>query len=362
MKMTAEFDCGFSVRQTMWHDPENRWTVDFDIERWDDARLYAGLMWEPILEKVYTPRPVTVGEIEEFEGRGLKVMRLRDVEYSRPDVKYPALVEAEGQHAVVRDDTMDVLATGLTDKFSLITHAEMGEIIETILGRSDNLHFETAGSLKGGAHVWALVRLDEPYTVGGDESQTYPFLVILNRHDGSGKCKAIATDIRVVCWNTWQAAEYQAEAAGTAFSFSHVGDTKGRIEQAKEALSKMRAASGHARELFEELAQVPVNEGQVKTFEELFLPSPRDVGEQCSDRVHGNVLAARGAFDRIYTQSPTTDGVRGNAFGLLQTATEYLDHVRGFRSRESYLGRTLLRPEKVKGAALNLVREVVSAN
>jgi hypothetical protein len=40
--------------------------------------------------------------------------------------------------------------------------------------------------------------------------------------------------------------------------------------------------------------------------------------------------------------------------GLIQAAGEYLDHGRTYRSRDSYLGRTLIRPERLKVRAIKL--------
>jgi Domain of unknown function (DUF932) len=78
--------------------------------------------------------------------------------------------------------------------------------------------------------------------------------------------------------------------------------------------------------------------------------------------VANNVARARGTFDRLYHESKTTESIRGNAYGLLQSATEYLDHVRRFRNSDSLMGRTLLRPEPFKARALDLIEDVVGAD
>jgi phage/plasmid-like protein (TIGR03299 family) len=342
----------------MWHG-EGMVLEDYP-ESWDEARVAAGLMWEPTTQPVYTLRHLADEDItamgvalaEDVTAPDFHVVR-EATDGGRHDV----LVAASGHQAVVRDDNAEVLAVP-SSSYSLITHGDMGEIIEAVLEADSNVKFETAGSCRGGRQVWALAYLDEPYQVPGDESPTYPFLALLNAHDGSASCQLTYTDVRVVCWNTWNAAAEQGERAGTRYVFRHTGNTTEKIAEAKKALGQLREDSKATRQLFEQLAQVPVLDAQVKTFTELFLPSPRDVGEQCSDRVQANVEKARTTFERLYTQSPTTDGVRGSAYGLLQTATEYLDHVRGFKSRDSYMGRTLLKPEAMKAKALGLVRDV----
>jgi hypothetical protein len=79
-----------------------------------------------------------------------------------------------------------------------------------------------------------------------------------------------------------------------------------------------------------------------------------------TDRVARNVEEARNAV-RLILQSKTTEPVAGTAYGLMQAAGEYLDHVRHARSWETRLNRTLIRPEPLKHRALSLVHEVVSA-
>jgi phage/plasmid-like protein (TIGR03299 family) len=238
----------------------------------------------------------------------------------------------------------------------------MGEIIEAVLDADGNVKFETAGSVRDGRQVWALAYLDEPYEVPGDTTQVFPFLALLNAHDGSAACKLTYTDVRVVCWNTWNAASEQGERTGQQFTFRHTGNVAERIDEAKKALAGLREESKATRAMFEALAQQPVNEQEIQSFVELFLPSPRDVGELCTDRVHQNVTTARNTFTRLYESSLTTEGIRGSAFGLLQTSTEYLDHVRGYRSKDTLMGRTLLRPEPLKAHALDLIEDVVGAD
>jgi phage/plasmid-like protein (TIGR03299 family) len=326
----------------MWHGQGNV-LEDYPTD-WDDARQKAGLLWEPRPEPVFTLKPATTAELPEGA-------------YA---VDAGMFVPATGHQAIVRDDTSEVLAVP-SDSYSLITHRDMGEIIEAVLEADSAVRFETAGSCRGGRQVWALAYLDEPYNVPGDDSAIYPFLALLNSHDGSASCQLTYTDVRVVCWNTWNAAAEQGERAGTRYVFRHTGDTAAKIAEAKTALGQLREDSRRTQELFLALAQTPVDDSQVKTFAELFLPSPRDVGELCTDRVHANVTKARGTFERLYGEAETTEGIRGTAYGLLQASTEYLDHVRGFRTRDSYLGRTLLKPEALKARALNLIHEVTVA-
>lgn len=353
------FETGFSVRTASWHAKEL--LLDEHPEDWDAARVAAGLMWEPVAVPAFGERQLTMAQIMALAPEAKRL--LAEVEYGaydRADAKYPVMVAEDSFQRIIRDDTGDTLAVP-TDSYSLISHADMGDIIEAVMGSDANVKFETAGSVRDGKQVWALVRLDEPFQVPGDTSASYAYLVLLNAHDGSASCSVGYTTVRVVCWNTWSAADAEGARSGARHVFRHTGDVQQRIAEAKQQLGNLRASNARNVELFTELAKQPVNADQVRTFTELFLPSPRDTGELCSDRVHANVVAARGLFTRNYETSPTMEGIAGNAYGLFMGATEYLDHIRKSMSKDSHLGRTILSPQRVKGAALNLVREVVLA-
>ncbi len=330
--MPAYFDTGFSVRKPMWHGL-GRVTDDYP-ETWDQAREWAGLEWEPMTETFYQKR-VTLSDGGEF------------VEAYEP---------VQGHRLVVRSDTSAPLAT-VSENFELVSHSTMGEIIEAVLeAEPGRVKFETAGSVRDGRQVWALAYLDEPTEIAGDDSATYPFLALLNSHDGTGACKVIATSVRVVCWNTYRAAEMEGERSGRQFVFHHRRGVMERIDEAKAALRGVREDATRWRELAEYLASVRADDAKVREFLDLFLPMP--TGEAFSDRVKANAAADRATFLHLYEASPTTDGHRGTVLGVLDASVEYLDHLRGYRNRDTYMGRTLLRPEPLKAKALTIAREV----
>jgi hypothetical protein len=111
-------------------------------------------------------------------------------------------------------------------------------------------------------------------------------------------------------------------------------------------------------ELATELLAIPITPKQRELFVTEFIPTPPQ--GLVTDRVARNVDEARKAL-RLLFDSPTNEQIAGTAYGLVQAAGEYLDHVRTARSWETRLNRTLIRPEPLKHRALTLVREVTSA-
>jgi phage/plasmid-like protein (TIGR03299 family) len=326
--MADYFDTGFCVRRPSWHGKENL-LADYP-ENWDEARRAAGLMWEP---KVLT--------LKAFDENGLEV----------PVTEHKA---------VVRDDTNAMLGViGKQNANGLVSHGYMGEIFEAIL-EQPNVKYDTAGSIRGGAQVWASAYIDEPTQVAGDDTLTLPYLALLNAHDGSAALKIVRTSVRVVCANTYAAAELEGQRSGHEFTFRHTATIKDRIEEAKAALTGVRRDHAEWIKLAEELSLIPVSDEQFKLFVTRFVPEP--VADVVSDRVRSNIERDRARITNCYLNSVTTNGNRGSALGVINATVEYLDHLRNYRNQDTYTSRTLLRPEPLKARALKTLREVVSAN
>lgn len=329
--MADYFDTGFCVRERSWHGKELLLAEHPD--NWDDARLAAGLLWEPRLVPLYR--------------------RSDDGTY----------VEADGAKLVERDDTAAPLGV-VTDKFELISHGEMGEIMGALL-EQDNVKFDTAGSVRGGRQVYATVLLDEPYTISGDIDGfgdpvlTVPYMALLNAHDGSGACKAVYTETRVVCANTYQAADMDGDRTGAQYIIRHTTGAKNRIEDMKNLMAGSRASSLRWRAMAEALAVQAVTPTQQLQFLNEFIPEPP--ADIVSPRVRANITADRAKFLHLLRNSATNSAMADNALGLVNAAVEYLDHARGYNNAATYMGRQILRPEPLKAKAVRIVRDLVNA-
>lgn len=335
--MSAYFDAGFSVRVPSWHG--QALVLDDYPESWEAARKLAGLEWDPIERPMFTRTTISAGDVTNDM-----------IIVSRDDVFADVMVPTEGFKAMTRSDTGAVLGA-VSESYSVITNGQMGEIAEGVLDVDSAVKYETAGSLMGGRKVWALLRLDEPISIKGDSSDVHPFLAITNAHDGGGSCKAIITYVRIICWNTWQL----AETSEMQVSIRHTGNIGERIEDAKAMLARARAGSKAYAIAAEELISINVSDGLVRTFLDDFIPIP----EGASERTRVARSERQATFMKLYESSPTTDGIRGTAYGLTQAMGEYLDHIRPFQTPDTYLSRTMLRPEKIKAQAMRAVCELI---
>lgn len=348
--MSAYFDSGFCVRKPSWHRQEVL-LADYPVD-FADARIKAGLTWDPEVRQTFQFYPVTYAALADT------VLPDGGVWSADPWSADPLgfFAPLPKHKLIVRNDTEAVL--GVVGKgYELFTNGALGEIADAFLGANGGqVKFETLISVNGGAQVCALVYLDEPYTVAGDNTETLPFLAIMNSHDGLGSCKAIATQVRVVCWNTYRAAEMEGERSGRQYTFRHTAGIHDRIEEAKKALAGARDDAKEWDSLAAELFGQPVDDRQFNHFLADFIPEPP--ADVVSDKVRNNIDTARATFRSLYLDSPTSEAHRGTALGLVDTAVEYLDHVRGYRNVDTYLGRTLLRPEPLKARAVKLARNL----
>jgi len=327
--MPANVESMFSVRQMPWHR-EGTVLADYPGD-WAEARTLAGLDWDPITTEVYALVDLNADGTPRYE-------------------------PIEGWQCIARSDNGHVLSLN-RDTYTVISHGEMGEIVEAVLAQP-NVRWETAGVLDGGRAVWCLALLDEPVELPGDDSPTMPYLAITNRHDGTGSCALRATAVRIVCANTFRAAELEGERTGATFSFIHKASWRNRIEEARQAVTGARSEMRRYTELAQQLLGIPITPRQRELFVTGFIPMPPQ--GLVTDRVARNVEEARAAL-RLIFEPKTTEQVAGTAYGLVQAAGEYLDHVRTARSWETRLNRTLIRPEPLKHRAMSLVREVTAA-
>jgi phage/plasmid-like protein (TIGR03299 family) len=335
--MAHNFESGFVVREPAWHGLAT--VLDDYPGDWSEARRLAGLDWEPVEEPVFARAEVTGLDGDPF-GNG-----------------HNPLVKLDGYKAVRRSDTGSVIAVH-ADTYEVFPNAELGPLVEALIEEPD-VQYETAGVLKKGAKVWVMVRLKEPFEIPGDpRGTTLSRLAIQNSHDGSSALRAQRLQTRIVCDNTSHAADREAGRHGMEFTFRHTKNMRDRIEDAKAALAGLRSDRERYVEWAHELLGIKITPRQRELFVTEFVPMP--VAQVVSDRVIANVEKARQEVRKIL-DSPTTVEVQGTAYGLVGAAIEYLDHARGFRSKETHFTRSYLNREPLKRKAEKLAREVAAA-
>lgn len=329
--MAHYFESGFSVGKPMWHGlgtVADRYPAD-----WAEAREWAGMQWEPVA--------------------------LDTLSATLPNGQ---VIDLPDHRLIVRNDNWSPLGI-VSDEHELVSHGDMGLAIQAVVDQG--FQFETGLVLKGGRWVTALLKLDEPFVVKGDENhpmgpvETYPYMAFLNCHSGEGAFLALYTNVRVVCWNTASAAMADANRHGHQFKFSHRQGVKAQVEAAKEVLAGVRRQATEWQELTADLHDRPADDAALQAFVEQWSPLAfRELkkGEtELPERSKEFTSQQRSAFKRFYLDGITNTTQTGTALGLLDAAVEFLDHHKG---TEAGRFQRFLTGDPRKGEALKLVRTI----
>jgi phage/plasmid-like protein (TIGR03299 family) len=185
--------------------------------------------------------------------------------------------------------------------------------------------YETAGSLFGGRKVFLSMELPDGIHVPGDEGETKPYILVTNGFDGSTVLQASVTMVRVVCANTWTLA---LGAATRTFRIRHSGSTEGKLAAAREALGVTFTYTEEFSRIAGRLALAKVTTRQVDAILRAAFPVPET--QKAPEKIDRSDFAK---VREIYRTTENLDPVRGTAWGVLQAAGEYLDHVVDYHGR-----------------------------
>lgn len=257
----------------------------------------------------------------------------------------------ENKKSLYRTDTGARLEV-VNKSYGVVQNSTAWDVVDAIIGADEAIKYDTAGILNGGANLWVMALLDEPFKVAGDQSETFPYLSCSWSHDGSGALNAKAHMTRIVCANTEQMAQSEAMKAGRLFSFRHTVNVMARIEEAKKTILGLREWTEDFKDLANDLARLTVSDEGVKVFVEQLRPRSTEL---VSDRVRANEDNDR-ALITSYLNGPTCEGIRNTAYGLVQAGIEFLDHGRKYRNTETLLNRTVLKGEPLKDKLVTLAR------
>jgi phage/plasmid-like protein (TIGR03299 family) len=262
----------------------------------------------------------------------------------------------DGWKALVRDDTGHIVNVA-KDTYNVVQNDILWDIIDAVVDQP-NIKYETAGVLKQGAILWVLARIDEPSQVKGDNSPIYPYVAVATAHDGTGATTASCVSIRIICWNTYDAAKAESTRSGLEYKFKHTKNVMNRIEQAQAALGLAKKQHQEFMDLANELAAIDVTEENIKDFLAQFVPEPP--ANVLTDRVKKNIDDARfQVYDILKGNTGTIPEAHYNtAYGLWQSGIEFVDHYRRSHTPETYFRRNVLDPLPIKKKIAKLAMKV----
>lgn len=219
------------------------------------------------------------------------------------------------------DSTARILGI-VSTRYAIFQNEVLFDLSDSLVG-AGGAHYESAGSLRNGKIVWVLAVLPGDLTVLDDK--LVKFLFIRNSHDGTSKCEAFFTPIRVVCANTMMMA---LRMASVKVAFRHSGDPIKQIEEAKRVLGLADQYFGEHAATMEELARQKVDNRFVNAYLQALIPDPEDSNRK------GRAQNTRNRIAQLFHGEQAgagQDAVNGTAYGLLNATTQYTDHERTVR-------------------------------
>jgi len=192
---------------------------------------------------------------------------------------------------------------------------------------------ETAGSLKGGRHVWGLANLNTGFeTSPGDKTNGY--LLFSLPHFVGSTIKVQTTSVRVVCNNTLSFALSRSDAN---YKQNHMSNFN--FDLAKEAVENARETIAQQGKFMSKLKGVKMGQDDaIQFYRDLITPEAlKEVEEELSiTDVKAFLETGKGKSSRLgkivdcYQNGAGAD--TKSAYGVLQGLTNWCDHASGYRA------------------------------
>lgn len=318
------------LRQPAWH---KLGTVLSEAVSGQEMLKRAGLDWEVFSAPLFANGQKETGLLKATGWDTANDKPLLTKEYAE------CVIQVPNRKAIYRSDTGACLGIA-GEGYEIFQNQEMVEIMDSI-AKDSPMEYEVAGGLGAGERVWILASIkDLNFNIKGDEVKQY--LTIKSSHDGSSALDIHPTTIRVVCANTWRASEYEIkrlrdihgkQSFKGGFTIKHTRNMKDMVAKAVAIYQQAVQTNAFSRKFYESLAEVKVNGKQKDDFFSFVANGGEDIDiETLTDRAKTRYNTRLDALNGLWT-SPTnqTDATKGTAYGLIQTAGEYIDHFAGTR-------------------------------
>ena len=295
----------FSVKERPWHGLGN---VIENAPSIEDARVLSGLTWGTAL----SPMLVQQGN---------------------------NVVDVPDHFAVVRQDNNTVLGV-VGNRYEIFSNDDMWSYVDT-LQREGQVELETAGSLRLGRTTWCLCKKGSFEALAGDPIQQY--ILVGNSFDGSSPLHFLSTDVRVVCWNTFNAA---LKGAKYMFNVRHTKNIQEQVKEVQKALALNNKYQESVKELVAGLVQKAVTATEIDNIiQNVIFPAAKSADKVIQTVGAGdNVISLEEVKSRrdtirknrieavteLIETGAGTDipGVKGTLWGVYNAITEWADHTK----------------------------------
>ena len=223
----------------------------------------------------------------------------------------------EGRFAIYRVSDGQVYATNASERYQPWQNHEAFEFTDSLV-QDKVMHYETAGSLRKGARIWVLARLEEGMKVADDDFWQY--MLVTSGHDLNGSIQVLPTNVRVVCNNTLTAAISASKLGpkgGARIKIAHQPGMESKLKIARDTLRVTTEANRRMTEWLQRTTTAKLSANTVDTVVEgIFGPVTEDD--------HGTKRNAVANFRRIFEAEQTRNG--RTAYSMVNAITGYADH------------------------------------
>lgn len=266
-----------------------------NVSNADEARVAAGLDWEPIHRPIYVDMPDDLGG-----GMSLD----------------------EKNRSVIRNDNGEKFGV-VGREHKILSNAEMFAFADSVLTAADTTWEAcepVGGALGEGKQPFLAIQLGEGVQVAGVDAVNCA-LLLSNGHVGNTAFTGTVTPLRVMCSNVVRAAIRGKSLFN--FTIQHSGILDAKVKGAQEALAVTSAYMREFAALADRLAAVDFDQAMFDDFLTELVPLSPDAG----DRAKKTVEDTRATFRRNWRETTTlSDEIRGTAWGALNVVTEVIDH------------------------------------
>ena len=296
-----------------------------------------GHTWHGLTEYEELEGPLSVGKVR--EKLEYEVVKCPDAlfvpEYLRP--RMPAeshLKICKGMYNLVRVDKGElVFNTTVREDYQIYQNKDFIDQIENgILASYPSLAIESCGSLFGGNKAFVSILLDR-FKVGKDKSETILRIMYTNAF-GGGSISCSCHTRRVVCNNQHRLAEAQSAADETLRKFRHTKGAPEKVGKYLVDLCKLKAVTEVHKEALNHLADVQMDERDVKMFLGNLFPVPAvsagstgSADEEKSGRAIARRENKQGEILDLFEGLEDLQGdIKGTRYAMFQAVTYYNSH------------------------------------
>lgn len=274
-------------RNDVWHKMGQEMKPGMSIEEWAKA---AGLDWQALKMPAYAMTP-----------KG---------EY----------IEKDGNCFLVRSDTQRPLGY-VSNGYATVQPRDVLKWFRDYIMVDDRFQLDVAGSLKGGAIVWATATFNGEMKVAGDTHRAR--VLMTTTFDGTGSTTNQATMTRVVCDNTLKVATSDKRAVVRT---THRGAFQPK-RVAKE-LADIASSFDTYKAMGEAMAIAQMSLVDTSNFFKAILDIPFDAKQ---DDISTRKLHQFKHLNQAYTATVAEGTERGTAWTALNAVTRYVDHDRSVK-------------------------------